>query len=1215
MDKSKIKNFAINARRELIGSVSQRLAQLGITTDGISQELPASTPELKYYTKEQVASNNGLTGQQIAWRSSIVNELRTRGYDENQQTVLEDFIEEVAYTWFNRIIAIRFMEVNNYLPTRVRVLSSESGNSEPDIIDEALNLRDDFNGFTPEEEQLIEDAQLSLDPRKLDQAYEILFIKQCDALAEILPGLFEKTKDYLKLLFTPNYNHGVIQELITEIPESYFDVQNEGQVQIIGWLYQYYNTEPKNAAFKKRNYSTSDIPAVTQLFTPDWIVKYMVENSLGRYWIDILKARGDQRTEKEIAQDFNWQYYMPDYEKNPKISKKELANKDVQDITFIDPAMGSGHILVYAFDILGQIYESEGYSKRQAAVSILNNNLFGLDIDTRAYQLSYFALLMKAREYDRRLFRRDLKPHIYDIPVTDLKAADFDIAIEQGQLDQKKVKQDLASLLALFKNGNDLGSIVQTNAIDLASLSELIKPDRDSSENESQYEQLSFMDDERDNQQELAYLLEIAQVLNSTYDIGVTNPPYMGGGKMDPALKKYVQKHYPDSKADMFGVFIEVMLNLTKKTGYVGMITQHSWMFLSNFEKLRKKLQDVTIVNLAHLGTRAFEEIGGEVVQTVSFILQKGKTNGYQGTYERLVDYNSQDTKEEAYLSIVNGEDTKDLYHANQSNFSKIPGSPIAYWASNNLIADFENGTPLGEIVDARQGLATADNKRFLRQWFEVIYPRIKFDAHNNQEALNSHKKWFPYNKGGSYRKWYGNYDYIVNWENNGYEIKHFTDSKGKLRSRPQNTDYYFKEAITWSLVTSGLPSFRYKQYSISDVAGMSFYNGKRYTKFLLAFCNSVVAAKMLTLIAPTINYQIGDIVKLPVIFPSSNDEINNYVGICIKLSKSDWDAFETSWDFQRSPLLSHVADHNHNWLLSEAFTTWQKEAQDRFNQLKSNEEELNRIFINLYGLQDELTPEEEDKDVSVRLAERERDIKDFLSYFIGCVFGRYSLDTDGLVYAGGNWDADKYVSFKPNKNNLLMLTDTQYFDDERDVIVRLREFLTKTFGADTVNDNLNFIAEALDANKYAKGTDSETIIRNYFISDFFKDHDKKYSKRPIYWEFNSGHSKGFKALMYLHRYDTGELAMVRQNMHTLQAAMNNRLSVTQRLLDAETVSKNKTLDRRIIANVKKQIDEIVKYDQILGSLSANPVDLDLDDGVLINHAKLQNGYKLLSKL
>ncbi|WP_270643021.1 BREX-1 system adenine-specific DNA-methyltransferase PglX [Limosilactobacillus mucosae] len=1185
MDKSKIKNFAINARRELIGSVSQRLAQLGITTDGISQELPASTPELKYYTKEQVASNNGLTGQQIAWRSSIVNELRTRGYDENQQTVLEDFIEEVAYTWFNRIIAIRFMEVNNYLPTRVRVLSSESGNSEPDIIDEALNLRDDLGNFTPEEEQLIGDAQLSLDPRKLDQAYEILFIKQCDALAEILPGLFEKTKDYLKLLFTPNYNHGVIQELITEIPESYFDVQNEGQVQIIGWLYQYYISEPHddvvnmNGSTIKKN----DIPAATQLFTPDWIVKYMVDNSLGKYFLE-------RHPHSELKNQLK--YLLPD-----KNLQTIQSSEDINHYKFIDNAMGSGHVLVYAFDLFMKMYEEEGYSKRNAVAEIFQHNLYGLEIDLRAYQLAYFALMMKGREYDRRFFRRGIEPHVYQFK---------DLHVPDEFYEKISDKQDrliLQNYLADFSNAQEYGSFIKLqDSIDIDKLRNIVKA-VDVSDGLDIY---GF----KKAKKRILYTLDIAEVMTQKYQAVVTNPPYMN--KFDPILKKYLNKHYKQYSKDLFSVFIYNNIFWLAEGGYSGYMAPWAWMFIKNYEKLRLTiLKGYKIDTLIQLAYSAYEEA---TVPIDTFVLKK--SSDLVGTYIRLVDVKgNMEDQRQVVLQAISDEDTNYLYHANQSNFSKIPGSPIAYWASNNLIADFENGTPLGEIVDARQGLATADNKRFLRQWFEVVYPRIKFDAHNNQEALNSHKKWFPYNKGGSYRKWYGNYDYIVNWENDGYEIKHFTFPNGKQRSVVRNPDYYFKEAITWSLITSGLPAFRYKNYSISDVAGMSFYNSGKHTKYLLAFCNSSVAANILKMIAPTINFQVGDIVKLPVFFNSFESKVNRYANDCIRITKSDWDAFETSWDFQRSPLLSHVVEHNHNWLLPDAFTTWQNEAQDRFNQLKSNEEELNRIFINLYGLQDELTPEEEDKDVSVRLADRERDIKDFLSYFIGCVFGRYSLDTDGLAYAGGNWDADKYVSFKPNENNLLMLTDTQYFDDERDVIVRLREFLTKTFGANTVNDNLNFIAEALDANKYAKGTDSETIIRNYFINDFFKDHDKKYSKRPIYWEFNSGHSKGFKALMYLHRYDTSELAMVRQNMHDLQAGMNSRLSVTQKLLDAETVSKNKTIDRRIIANLKKQIDEIVKYDQILGSLSANPVDLDLDDGILVNHAKLQNGYKLLSKL
>lgn len=1178
MDKSKIKNFAVNARRELINSVSQRLAQLGITNGGINQELPASTPDLKYYTKEQIASNTGLTGQQIAWRSNIVTELRNRGYDDNQQTILEDFIEEVAYTWFNRIIAIRFMEVNNYLPTRVRVLSSESGNSEPDIIDEASNLRDDFNGFTPKEEQLIEDAQLSLDPHKLDQAYEILFIKQCDALAEILPGLFEKTKDYLKLLFTPNYNHGVIQELVTEIPESYFDVQDEGQVQIIGWLYQYYISEPHDDVVNM-NGSTikkDDIPAATQLFTPDWIVKYMVDNSLGKYYLE-------RHPHSELKNQLK--YLLPD-----KNLQTIQSSEDINHYKFIDNAMGSGHVLVYAFDLFMKMYEEEGYSKRNAVAEIFQNNLYGLEIDLRAYQLAYFALMMKGREYDRRFFRRGIEPHVYQFK---------DLHVPDEFYEKISDKQDrliLQNYLADFSNAQEYGSVIKLqDSIDIDKLRNIVKA-VDVSDSLDIY---GF----KKAKMRILYTLDIAEVMTQKYQAVVTNPPYMN--KFDPILKKYLNKHYKQYSKDLFSVFIYNNISWLAEGGYSGYMAPWAWMFIKNYEKLRLTiLKGYKIDTLIQLAYSAYEEA---TVPIDTFVLKK--SSDLVGTYIRLVDVKgNMEDQRQVVLQAISDEDTNYLYHANQSNFSKIPGSPIAYWALNQIIDAFQNGEDFPGTT--KKGILTGNNARFLRLWQEISFNKMGLNIHSYKEMINSKLKWFPVTSGGFKRKWYGNFDTVVNLENGGQEIK-ATVKNYRLR----DSKYYFLEAITWTEVTSGMFTCRYvpKGILFGNGGPVSFFFNDKLL-YSLGLLNSKIVLYVLGYLAPTINFGPKQIKKIPFIFGNKYN-IENIVSQNVSLSKSDWDAFETSWDFQRSPLLFHVAEHNHNWLLSEAFITWQNEAQDRFNQLKSNEEELNRIFINLYGLQDELTPEEEDKDVSVRLAERERDIKDFLSYFIGCVFGRYSLDTDGLVYAGGNWDADKYVSFKPNKNNLLMLTDTQYFDDERDVIVRLREFLTKTFGADTVNDNLNFIAEALDANKYAKGTDSETIIRNYFISDFFKDHDKKYSKRPIYWEFNSGHSKGFKALMYLHRYDTGELAMVRQNMHTLQAAMNNRLSVTQRLLDAETVSKNKTLDRRIIANVKKQIDEIVKYDQILGSLSANPVDLDLDDGVLINHAKLQNGYKLLSKL
>lgn len=1177
MDKSKIKNFAINARRELIGSVSQRLAQLGITTDRISQELPVSTPELKYYTKEQVASNNGLTGQQIAWRSSIVNELRTRGYDENQQTVLEDFIEEVAYTWFNRIIAIRFMEVNNYLPTRVRVLSSESGNSEPDIIDEALNLRDDFNGFTPEEEQLIEDAQLSLDPRKLDQAYELLFIKQSDALADILPGLFEKTKNYLKLLFTPNYNHGVIKELVTEIPESCFDVQGEGQVQIIGWLYQYYISEPHDDVVNM-NGSTikkDDIPAATQLFTPDWIVKYMVDNSLGKYYLE-------RHPHSELKNQLK--YLLPD-----KNLQTIQSSEDINHYKFTDNAMGSGHVLVYAFDLFMKMYEEEGYSKRNAVAEIFQNNLYGLEIDLRAYQLAYFALMMKGREYDRRFFRRGIEPHVYQFK---------DLHVPDEFYEKISDKQDrlaLQNYLADFSNAQEYGSVIKLqDGVDIDKLRDIVKA-VDVNDGLDIY---GF----KKAKKRILYTLDIAEVMTQKYQAVVTNPPYMN--KFDPVLKKYLNKHYKQYSKDLFSVFIYNNISWLAEGGYSGYMAPWAWMFIKNYKDLRSSILKVyKIDTLIQLAYSAYEEA---TVPIDTFVLKK--SSDQVGTYIRLVNVKgNMEEQRQAVLQAISGQNTKNLYYTNQANFSKIPGSPIAYWAKDKYFNVYIN-PHLNTYVDFKSGIMTG-NIDYIKHWFE---PSIKNIGFNCKSAADMGEyTWFPLNSGGGYRKWYGLNEKVVDLYHDG---KHIKENVKNYRLR--DNKYYFKQGITWGRITSSTIAFRDVTLGtlFGDAGPVGFVN--KHKEYILGFLNSNIVKTLLSFMNPTLNFQVHDIMNLPLIKDlKALNFVENAVKNNICISKSDWDAFETSWDFQRSPLLSHVAEHNHNWLLSEAFTTWQTEAQDRFNQLKSNEEELNRIFINLYGLQNELTPEEEDKDVSVRLADRERDIKDFLSYFIGCVFGRYSLDTDGLAYAGGNWDADKYVSFKPNKNNLLMLTDTQYFDDERDVIVRLREFLTKTFGADTVNDNLNFIAESLDANKYAKGTDSETIIRNYFIGDFFKDHDKKYSKRPIYWEFNSGHSKGFKALMYLHRYDTSELAMVRQNMHDLQAGMNSRLSVTQKLLDAETVSKNKTIDRRIIANLKRQIDEIVKYDQTLGSLSANPVDLDLDDGVLVNHAKLQNGYKLLSKL
>lgn len=1178
MDKNKIKKYAINARTELINAIKVKLATLGIDENEIQDKLSISTADKEYYVDDNEA--NALTGAQIGWRKDIVAELNRHGYQEDSKTAYKDFVEEVAYTWFNRIIAIRFMEVNNYLPSRVRVLSSEEGRNEPDIINEAMEISDDLGGYSNQEKELITTALTEKTPELMDNLYTMLFIKQCDALSEILPGLFEETSNYLKLLFTPHYDRGVIKELVNEIPEEYFDVKKEGQVQIIGWLYQYYNNAPheKVVNMNGKAIQKDEIPAATQLFTPDWIVRYMVDNSLGKYY---LERHSDSTVKPELK------YLLPDE------TKAVDENQDITDYKLLDNAMGSGHILVYAFDLFMKMYIEQGYSRRDAAQKIIENNLFGLEIDKRAFQLAYFSIMMKGREYDRRFLRRNPTTNLYyfeDLHVSD----EF-----YNFISDKVVRDNLKKVVKDFSDATELGSIIKIDeSIDLDSIEEVVAGlDFESGLDVFGYKKI---------QKQILKTLKIIKVMTTKYEAVVTNPPYMN--KFDKKLKKYLRDNYKDYSKDLFSVFIYHNLHKLVKGGYAGYMTPLVWMFIKTYEPLRHDIiNNFKIDSLIQMEYSAFEEA---TVPIDTFVLKN--SDDKIGTYLRLSNFKGgMIVQEQKVLEAISDPTVKYLYHTDQSNFNKIPGNPIAYWSSENLINDFEKGTSLGEVVQAKVGLQTGDNKSFLRQWFEVGIDNISFSSHSIKDSVESGKKWFPYNKGGSYRKWYGNYDYVVNWQNDGYEIRHFADDKGKIRSRPQNTEFYFKEAVTWSLITSSLISMRYrKSGSIHDVSGMSLFSSENKLKNIMGMMNSKIGQYLLSMINPTINFQIGNVISVPVVDTSDNKVVEDLANENIIISKLDWDAFETSWDFQKSPLLTQNAAS-----LYQAYNSWSNEALTRFNQLKSNEEELNRIFINLYGLQDELTPEEDYKEVSVRKADQVRDIKAFLSYFIGCVFGRYSLDYDGLVYAGGDWDASKYTTFKPNKENIILLTDRQYFDDDRDIIVRLKEFLTKTFDPETLTENMGFIAQTLEPKKFERGTSAEDIIRTYFLNDFYKDHAKIYQKRPIYWEFNSGRNKGFKALMYLHRYNTEQLPMVRHYLHELQPAMNDLIEVDRNLLDQETTASAKSKYRKTIATLNKQMNEIMKYDQILDHLSQSPVNLDLDDGVLVNHEKLQQGEKLLSKL
>ena len=1178
MDKTKIKNFAVNARKELIDRVRQRLANFGIDKAGIADELPISTTAVKYYTNEHFP----LKGRAIGWRKQIVSRLNQ---DPNQKwdEKLNQFIDEVAYTWFNRIIAIRFMEVNDYLPSRTRVLSSEEGRVEPDMLNHALEIEDDLGGYSDEERVQITDALTSRKPAQLDKIFGMLFIKQTDELSNLLPGLFEKTSDYMKLLFVPNYSNGVIKQLIDEIPEEDFDVSKSGQVSIIGWLYQYYISELHDQVVNitgKKAVKKADIPAATQLFTTDWVVKYMVDNSLGKYYLE-------RHPQSSIKDDLK--YLLP--------AKMELVQngKQLIEYKFLDNAMGSGHVLIYAFDVFMKMYQEEGYSSREAVLLILENNLYGFEIDKRAYQLAYFAVMMKARQYDRRIFKRDIHLNLYLFKDLVLPSAFYDRLPQQ-------IADELKETMADFSNATEYGSIMQINSHHdwdkLMATVNSIEPVEDLD--------IDGINRAKDN---ALQALNLMKLLTSKYEVVVTNPPYLN--KFDKTFKKYLNNHYHDYSKDLFAVFVYHNQELLSNNGYAGFMTPFVWMFIKTYEPLRRIIiNHVKIDSLIQMEYSAYEEA---TVPIDSFVLKKTHEDTI-GTYIRLSNFKGgMDAQRDKVIKAIDNPNSDYLYHTDQDNFNKIPGSPIAYWAPQALINDFEKGKPLGQLVDAKQGLATADNKRFLRYWYEVDFNNIYFDAHNTSEAKQSGKKWFPYNKGGSYRKWYGNYDYVVNWENDGYEIKHFTWTNGKQRSVVRNPEYYFKEAVTWSDVNSGRFSLRYREPgSIHDVKGMSaFSEDHDKLLYLLGLLNTKIGNYVFKMINPTISLQIGNFVVFPVL--NSSRKITSKVSNNILMGKQDWNNYEEAWGFNSNPLIGLSTT------LQESYKQFVSDLNDKRRQVKSNETDLNRFFIKLYGLSNELDASVEDTSLSMENPQddnhRELTVKRLLSYFIGCVFGRYSLDKPGLVYAGGDWNGSAYTSFKPNQDNLILLTDRDYFGDDRDIINRLKEFLRITFASSSLNDNLHFIAKTLDPKKSERGESDEQIIRNYFLNDFYKDHDKTYHKRPIYWQFNSGRNDGFKALMYLHRYNKDELAMVRNYLHDLQAAYSNTIKFNDEQETKSSTAREKNQYRKDTVKLNKKVTEVIKYDEALQHQALAQVSINLDDGVVVNHAKVQGNEKLFSKL
>lgn len=1226
MNKTAIKNFAIWARNKLIADVSYDARLIGITEDGIAKPLPQSFGGTQFFDIG-TAEPYSISGEAVRQRDKLIEVIQQKEKDTDYKTAYQYVIEEVAYTWFNRLIAIRFMEVNDYLPSHIRVLSSESGKLEPDLVTTPFDAE---LPFTAEEEAQI--FQLKQD-NKLDEVFRILFLKQCNALNEILPALFEKTKNYTELLLSLSVidQDGVVYHLIHDIPEDDFNIERGGQVEIIGWLYQYYNTEPKAAAFAKNGKITKEeIPAVTQLFTPDWIVRYMVENSLGRLWVE---------GHPDCGLKENWKYYLEEAQQEPEVQaklaeiRKEYSALNPEDIKLIDPCMGSGHILVYAFDVLMQIYESAGYSQRDAARSILEHNIYGLDIDDRAYQLAYFAVMMKARQYNRRILNGENTCHVYAIQESNsINRAHLKyFGAGMDDIEKNAAKMQLEGLLDTLTDAKEYGSILNVESYNWDLLRRFVAAE--DTDGQISMDSVGV----EDTAEQLKQLIDIGETMARKYDVVVTNPPYAGMGNLSAKVNEFAKENYPTSKSDLSTIFMERTLSMCKNNCYMSMINIPVWMFLTTYEKLRKSiLLNDTYVNMLHLGRGIF----GSDFGTTAFVIQKGHIQNYKGSYRRLFDkqgaVDSVETKEQWFF------EEKGLYVAKQDELAKIPGAPLAYWASKNFIAAFE-GDNLGRLCDLSEGIHSRNNDEFLRLWYEVCANR------SSLSTFSKAKKWYPCNKGGGYRKWYGNNDYVIDWENDGQHIRNFK------KASVGNNRHRFDEGITFTTITSAERTFRYSPEGyLYDMAGPTFFvHNKKLMYYILAAFSSKLGYHFLSAINPGVSLKLGEVNNFPIIV--ENQELGQVDFLSkenVTMCKDDWDSFETSWDFKEHPLVeiseglwdatatAANMDYYYGSLpevscpLEICYLLWQGQCKERFNQLKSNEEELNRIFIDIYGLQDELTPEVEDKDVTVRKADLQRDIKSLLSYAVGCMFGRYSTYKEGLLFAGEPYSLQAFVDklndrpgtisadelerayrnegvvvdemFFPDADNVIPITDEEYLDD--DIVSRLCDWLKVVYGADTLEANLDYIAKALGN----KGSTSREIIRNYFLNDFFKDHCQTYSvtgsgKRPIYWLFDSGKQNGFKALVYLHRYTPDTIGNLRIDyLHKMQRVYESEINRMQDMMDHSGNAREVAAASKRKDKLAKQLKECREYDEKISHLALSRIELDLDDGVKVNYRKLQ---------
>jgi type II restriction/modification system DNA methylase subunit YeeA len=1187
MNRTKIKNYAPQARQDFLQAVTDRAGFYGLTSDRIE---PVT-----------VKGDVAIIGGQAFPRA--VADKRKALKERVERDGFGPTMEALAYTWFNRFVAIRYMELHGYFEHGYRVLSNtDPARATPEILDQAEHVElPDLN-----RERVIE---LKLDGSKEAELFRMLLVAQCNALHSAMPFLFERIGDETELVLPESLLHSdsIVRKFVSGIDE-----EDWQEVEIIGWLYQFYISEKKDEVIGKV-VASEDIPAATQLFTPNWIVKYLVQNTLGRLWM----ATYPQSPLKD-----EMKYYIEPAEQTPEVQEQLRAitptSLNPEDITLLDPACGSAHILVEAYDVFRMIYQERGYRAKDIPRLILSKNLFGLEIDDRAAQLAAFALMMKARADDRRIFDGEVKPNVLalhdsrGIDVADITHAlnspinKDDVPVEHlfeeieeerdGLFNKKALAEKgqvsqaaIASLLELFENAKTFGSLIQVPPKLAAKLPEVEKRLEDVLKRGDLTHALAHV---------LKPLIQQARMLARQYDVVVANPPYMGGRWMNPIVKTFSKNQFPDAYADLFAAFMSRGMEMLKDTGRCGMVTMQSWMFLSSFEDLRHRLlTQHTLESMAHLGPRAFSTISGEVVTVTAFVLHRHSGSSYQPTFLRLIDGEENE-------KIANFHNPACVFQNGlQSRFLVIPGYPIAYWVSEPWLKAYEAGTLLGDVAQPAQGLATGSNDRFLRCWWEASIENIGFSCIDREDAKRSGRKWFPYNKGGEYRKWFGNNTHVVNWKDDGKEIRAFVDDDGHLRSRPQNTQYYFRPSLTWSFVSSTSFAVRCCDRGfVFDIGGSSVFPPVDLFRLLAGFMCSKVAYSLMQLTNPTLNFQVGNVASLPLPFVRL-EEVKNVVernvDVAVELARGDWNEAETSWDFTQ-----HVYRRaSEAKLVSDCDLFWSQFAARRKEQMRVAEENINSSIIHAFSLGGELSSDVTDDQITLYRPNREEDIKRLISYVVSCTMGRYSLDKPGLIYAHcGNmgFDPGQYRTFPADPDGIVPVMEADWFAD--DATNRFVEFLGVAWPREGLDENLKFVADALGP---SKGEQPRDTIRRYLATGFTKHHLQTYKRRPIYWLFSSGKQRAFQCLVYLHRYHDGTLARMRtEYVIPLQGKLASRIDqLAGDIQKATSTSHRKTLTQERDKLIKQQA-ELQAYDEKLRHYADMRITLDLDDGVKVNYGK-----------